>query len=69
MNSFYTFTTLSTIGFVTGGVAAGAGVVLLLIKPQSFVQQPDSEQGATKRSSFKWSPFVGPTGAGVEGTF
>jgi hypothetical protein len=68
-DSFHTFATVSTIGFVAGGVAAGAGVVLLLVKPQSLVQQPNSDQGAPKRSSFKWSPFVGPTSAGVEGTF
>ena len=68
-NSFHTFATLSTIGFVTGGVAAGAGVVLLLVKPQNFVQQPDSDQGAPKRTGFSWSPFVGLSGAGVEGTF
>jgi hypothetical protein len=69
LKTFHTYATLSTIGFVTGGVAAGAGVVLLLVKPQSLVQQPDSDQGKPPRSSFNWSPFVGLTGAGVEGTF
>jgi hypothetical protein len=44
-------------------------VVLLLVKPQSLVQQPGSDQGEPKRTSFSWSPFVGLTGAGLEGTF
>jgi hypothetical protein len=69
LDSFHTFTTISTIGFVAGGVAAGAGVVLLLVKPQTFVEQPGSDRGEPKRSSFNWSPFVGLSGAGVEGTF
>ena len=69
LETFHTLTTLSTIGFVTGGVAAGAGVVLLLVRPQTLVQQPDSDKGEPKRSGFNWSPFVGLTGAGVEGTF
>jgi hypothetical protein len=69
LETFHTLTTLSTIGFVTGGVAAGAGVVLLLVRPQTLVQQPDSDKGERKRSGFNWSPFVGLTGAGVEGTF
>ena len=68
-DSFHTLATISTIGFVTGGVAAGAGVVLLLVKPQSLVQQPGSDQGEPKRTSFSWSPFVGLGAAGVEGTF
>jgi hypothetical protein len=36
-DSYHTVATVSTIGFVAGGVAAGAGVVLLLVKPQSLV--------------------------------
>ena len=62
-----TLGTISTIGFVAGGVGVGAGVVLLLVKPQSLVQQP-ADEGA-KKTSFRWSPFVGVGSAGVEGTF
>ena len=74
IDSYYRMGTISTIGFVAGGVFAGAGVVLLLVKPQSLVQQPNqdnrtSRRDASKRADFSWSPFVSVGGAGVEGTF
>jgi hypothetical protein len=67
LENYHTLGTVSTIGFVAGGVFAGAGVVLLLVKPQSLVQQPESDQPA--RTGLTWSPFVSIGGAGVEGTF
>lgn len=70
LEHYHTLGTVSTIGFVAGGVFAGAGVVLLLVKPQSLVQQPDqSDHPEPQRTSFSWSPFVGIGAAGVEGTF
>jgi hypothetical protein len=69
LENFHTLGTVATIGFVAGGVFATAGVVLLLVKPQSLVQQPDSDRAQPARTSFTWSPFVSVGGAGVEGTF
>lgn len=60
---------VSTIAFVAGGLGTAAGVVLLLVKPQTLVQQPSDRDRAPAKTSFRWSPFVGPAQAGVEGTF
>jgi hypothetical protein len=52
--------TVSTVGFIVGGVAAAAGVILLVTQPK------DSAQG-TKGPQV--SAFIGPGSAGVKGTF
>lgn len=67
-DNYHTLGMISTIGFVAGGVSAGVGVVLLLVKPQTLVKQ-ESPPDAPKRTGFQWSPFVGVGSAGVEGTF
>lgn len=66
-DSYHTLGMVSTIGFVAGGVGIAGGTLLLLLKPQSLVQQP-SDQGASK-AAVNWSPFVGLGTAGVEGSF
>jgi hypothetical protein len=67
-DDYYKLGMVSTIGFVAGGVATAAGVVLLWVKPQVLVKQEEPPQDGAK-TSFNWSPFVGVGSAGIEGTF
>ena len=60
ISSLKTTSTLSTVGFVVGGVGAATGVALLLFRPSSRAEG-DSAASLT--------PYVGPTGAGIAGTF
>lgn len=54
-----TLSTVSTIGFVAGGVLAAAGGVLLVVRP-----------GGTKSTTGRWvSPTIGPGHVGLEGVF
>lgn len=59
LDSYRLMGTLSTVGFIAGGVLAAGGVTLLILAPS------DSE-GAD--SAFV-SPYVGPTELGVAGRF
>ena len=68
-DNYHTLGMLATIGFVAGGVGAAGGVVLLLVKPQTLVEQQPGDQARGKPKDFAWSPFVGVASAGVEGTF
>lgn len=73
LDNYHTLGMVSTIGFVAGGVATAAGVVLVLVKPQTLVKQEDGprDQRASddEQTSFQWSPFIGVGSAGVQGTF
>jgi hypothetical protein len=65
IDSMNTAATVSTVGFAVGGVALGVGVILLLVnKPSSSAA--DTEH-APKRATL--TPFVGPTSAGLSGSF
>lgn len=59
IDSASSLATISTIGFVVGGVGAAAGVIGLLMW--------QGESKAPQAASV--SPWIGPTSAGVRGTF
>jgi hypothetical protein len=59
LDSYHTVGTISTIGFIAGGVGVAAGAILLLTQPK------DSAPPAAAN----WSPFIGVGSAGVRGTF
>jgi hypothetical protein len=58
-DKYRSYGTISTVGFIVGGVGAAAGVVLLLTQPEST----QTGKAATM------IPFIGLGGAGVRGTF
>ena len=58
VNSYKTMGTLSTVGFIVGGVGVAAGIVLLVISPK---------KEAPKAASV--SPFLGPGSFGASGQF
>jgi hypothetical protein len=60
-DSYYTMGTISTIGFIAGGVLAAGGAALLLFGPHG-----ESQPAAT---AARVTPFVGPGSAGITGSF
>lgn len=58
IDSYKTLGTVSTIGFIAGGVGVAAGAVLLLTAPKVSVEK-----------SAKVQPVIGPTGVGIVGRF
>jgi hypothetical protein len=62
--SYHTYSAVSTAGFVTGGILAGAGVVLLVTAPGP--QRPAVGRAAPR---ITFTPVVGPGYAGAQGTF
>jgi hypothetical protein len=69
LDSYHMLGTLSTIGFIAGGVGVATGTVLLFVKPRSPESGVTSGASSTARSSVQVTPFVGLGSAGVEGTF
>jgi hypothetical protein len=60
LSSYHTMGTLSTVGFIVGGVGLAGGTVLLLTAPKSR---------ATLATGFSVTPYLGLGGAGATGTF
>jgi hypothetical protein len=64
IDSLHSAATGSTVGFVIGGLAAGAGVILLVTaKPSTTGDASDHPSHASVH------PFVGPSSLGVTGSF
>jgi hypothetical protein len=66
LDSYHTLGTLSTVGFIAGGVGAAAGIVLLVTAPKS---PKKGAPEATKSSGVRVSPFIGVGQAGITGRF
>jgi hypothetical protein len=64
IDSIRSASTLSTVGFAVGGVALGAGVIMLLVSKSSSSADAKS---APARATL--SPIVGPTSIGLSGSF
>lgn len=61
IDRLHTMSTLSTIGFIGGGLGLGAGVLLLVLRPAS---PPPSAPAAARVE-----PWIGPLNAGFRGSF
>ena len=57
--------TFSTVGFAVGGVALGAGVIMLLVSKSSS----SSADAKTAPAHATLTPLVGPTSIGLSGSF
>lgn len=64
IDSMRSAATLSTVGFAVGGVALGAGVIMLLVSKSS-----SSADAKTAPAQASVSPFIGPTSVGLYGSF
>ncbi len=64
ISSYHTKGTVSTIGFIVGGVGLAAGAILILTAPKAHA---DAQIGASTPTFI--SPYIGPGSAGVVGRF
>jgi hypothetical protein len=65
LNSYHAVATVSTVGFVVGGVGVAAGVVLLITRPKAEVVAP----AAQPPTSLRVIPMVGLGSIGALGEF
>jgi hypothetical protein len=64
IDSMRSAATFSTVGFAVGGVALGAGVIMLLVSKSS-----SSADAKTAPARATLTPLVGPTSIGLSGSF
>jgi hypothetical protein len=69
VDSYKTMGTLSTIGFIVGGVGIAAGAVLWFTAPKETASTKGTTQTASRSATFSWTPYVGAGGGGVTGRF
>jgi hypothetical protein len=67
VDSYKTMGTLSTIGFIVGGVGVAAGAVLWFTAPKERTASGASMTQVAK--GFSWQPYVSAGGGGVTGRF
>lgn len=67
VDAYQTMGTLSTIGFVVGGVGVAAGAVLWFTAPKEAAHAATSTKAA--ETTLLWQPYVGVGGGGVTGRF
>jgi hypothetical protein len=61
---------VSTVAFVVGGAAAGAGLLWLFLQPTDGEEAgPDAEPEGSESTALRVEPWVGPTFAGMKGSF
>jgi hypothetical protein len=65
IDAMRTASTLSTVGFAVGGVALGAGVIMLIVSASS----PSSAAAKPAPARASVTPFVGPSSVGLFGSF
>jgi hypothetical protein len=58
--------TISTIAFIAGGVGVGVGIIGLVLQGKQAEEPPP---GTSAKTTFTLHPNVGPTWAGLNGTF
>jgi hypothetical protein len=68
VDSYKTMGTLSTIGFIVGGVGVAAGAVLWFTAPKSGTATGSASTTHVAKG-FSWQPFVTAGGGGVAGRF
>jgi hypothetical protein len=59
LDTFHTYSAISTVSFIVGGAGLVAGTILLLTEPKE----------STPPTGARISPFIALGGAGVKGTF